>query len=424
MTQYDEFLERVTELRAAAEKLMQPPTAAESREEVVDSDGGKAKVSGVVKARYADIVDARMKAMALPPQLLRASIRDQLEYGSKHGAGIPFDQWATDDIANKLAASQIFTRLLDTAGGAALIRQDLEPLIYAQFVRRFPAYARIDKVPANGLVHTFQRVDSRPTPSYIGETQAVPDSQGTYTRETSNIAILAVRVGTSLKETLAVPAGGMAWNAEQFEINFGIEGLAARTQQTILQGNASAPGGGADNDGPFDANAFNGLRRTIPGANIQALGADTILEALNKTDNLITNRGGRASVIYIHATDNVRMANELQPFRRFVDSERVDIVPGLPRVLGIYLSGSGEVPLVPVPGADWAAYAVGGPSLRDAFVLDESMVAVPYLGSESPTVFELPFGVTGSLTKLYLLVYMSGLAVRIPNFCAKLRIPV
>ena len=149
------------------------------------------------------------------------------------------------------------------------------------------------------------------------------------------------------------------------------------------------------------------------------------MEALNQTDNLITNRGGRATVVYIHNSDHVRLANELQPFRRFVDAERVDVVPGLPRVIGLYLSGSGEVPLVPVPGSDWASYTpAGGVLSRDVFVLDESMVAVPYLGTESPTVFELPFGVTGALTKLYMLVYMSGLVVRVPNFIAKLRITV
>ena len=65
---------------------------------------------------------------------------------------------------------------------------------------------------------------------------------------------------------------------EHASFTFGIEGIAAQLQQTYLQGNATVPAGGADNDGPFDANSFDGLRRTVPAANIRALGTDTILE--------------------------------------------------------------------------------------------------------------------------------------------------
>jgi len=416
-----QYADRLREVLNDIEKLAQPPAPDENAPPpTLHAEGGQDAI--VVHSRRRQIMETRAKALLLPPAELKAAIADQAEFGSAQGAGIPISEW-TSEARQKLAQDDFTSKFLDAAGGAALIRQDLEPLIYASFVRRFPVFARLDKVPANGLVHTFQRVDARPTPAYIAETATVPDSTGVYTRATTNIAVLAVRVGTSMKEQLAVRAGGMGWNAEQMEINFGVESLAARCQQTLLQGNASAPAGGADNDGPFDANAHDGLRRTVPAANIRELGTDTILEALGRTDNLIVNNGGRASVVLIHASDNVVLANQLQPFRRFVDSERVEVVPGLPRVIATYMPGSGEVPLVPVPGADWAAYTANAISVRDSFVLDESVVAVPYLGSDSPTVIELPFGVTGALTKLYLLVYMNGLAVRVPNFIAKLRVP-
>jgi hypothetical protein len=412
-------LERLEEIRDGIKALSQPVTASQVE---VQADG--AQETTVRRARHAEIVKLRQAALFLPRTELKAAIRDQLEAGSGEGAGIPFAQWAAPNDLNKMMEDPTVRKLLDTASGNVLIRQDLEPLIYAAFVRRFPAFARVDKVPANGLVHTFQRVDARPTASYIAETANVPDSASTYTRATTNIAVLALRVGTSLKETLAIAAGGMAWNAEQMEITFGIESIAARAQQTLLQGNSSVPSGGADNDGPYDGNAFDGVRRTVPAGGIRELGPDTILEGFNQTDFLSANQGASGSVVYIHAADNVQFTNELQPFRRFVDSERVDVVPGLPRVTGIQLANSGLVPVVPVPGSDWAAYDRGdGVSVRDAFILDESVVAMPYLGSDTPTVIELPLGVTGSLTKLYILVWMGGLAVRVPNFISKLRIP-
>lgn len=414
--------ERLDELKEGLRALAQPPTAAETRAagDEQHPDGGV--IPAAQRVRQMEIAKLRQQALYLPPMELQAAIADQLEHGSDEGAGVPFAQWASP------ATWQVFEgplrKFIDTTSGNVLIRQDLEPLIFAAFVRRFPAFARIPKVPANGLVHTFQRVDGRPTVSYIAETATVPDSQSVYTRATSNIAVLAVRVGTSLKQQLSVAAGGMPWNTEAQEIAFGIEAIAAQLQQTMLQGNATVVGGAADDNGPYDANSFDGLRRTVPTANERDIGTDTILEGLNQTDVLNVNNGGMSSVVLIHASDNVTFTNELQPFRRFVDSDRVEVVPGLPRVTGVNLAGSGLVPVIPVPGTDWAAYTNndvgGGASGRDAFVLDESVVAMPYLGSETPTVIELPLGVTGALTKLYILVAFFGLAVRVPNHTAKL----
>lgn len=415
-------MDRITELRKTLDKLSQPPAASDTPEPVEDPDGGT--TPGVqAGVRKADIIAARQAALHLPKAELNAAIADQLEYGSAKDAGVPFARWASPYTQQMFATSPALSKFIDTTSGGVLIRQDLEPLIYAAFVRRFPAFSRVSKIPANGLVHTYQRVDTRPAAGYIAETAAVPDAQSVYTRATSNIAVIALRVGTSLKQQLSVSAGGMPWDTEQQEITFGIESIAAQLQQTFLQGNATVPGGGADNDGPFDANAFDGLRRTVPAANIRALGPDTILEGLNQTDNLPVNLGGLSSVVLMRATDGVTFENELQPFRRFVEAERVEVVPGLPSAVAVSLSGSGLVPVIKIPGADWAVYTFGGdPGISDAFVLDESVVAMPYLGSDSPTVIELPLGVTGALTKLYILVGMFGLAVRVPNFIGKLRI--
>ena len=415
-------LERLEEITKGLQGLSQPPTAAEANNNEDHPDGGS--IRGVARARSLEIEQMREKAMRLPPAQLKAAIRDQLEYGSDQGAGIPFQAWANQHTASKIVEDVEFAKFIDTTSGNVLIRQDLEPLIFAAFVRRFPAFARVDKVPANGLVHTFQRTDARPVATYIAETANVPDSQSVYTRATSNISVLALRVGTSLKQSLSVTAGGMPFDTEQQEISFGIEAIAAQLQQTYLQGNATVPGGTLNTvDGLFDANSFDGLRRTVPAANIRALGTDTILEGLNQADAPSVNLGGTSTVVMMRVTDGVQFENELQPFRRFIESERVEVVPGLPNVTGVSLSGSGVVPVIKVPGADWTVYTVGGDAgISDAYVLDESVVTLPYLGSDVPTVIELPLGVTGALTKLYMLVGMFGVAVRVPNFIAKLRI--
>ncbi len=415
-------LERLEEITKGLQGLSQPPTAAEANDNEDHPEGGQ--IRGVARARSLEIEQMREKAMALPPAQLKAAIRDQLEYGSEQGAGIPFQAWANSHTASKIVEDVEFAKFIDTTSGNVLIRQDLEPLIFAAFVRRFPAFARVDKTPANGLVHTFQRTDVRPVATYIAEAAAVPDSQSVYTRATSNISVLALRVGTSLKQSLSVTAGGMPWDTEQQEISFGIEAIAAQLQQTYLQGNSTVVGGTLNTvDGLFDANSFDGLRRTIPAANIRALGTDTILEGLNQADALSVNNGGMSSVVMMRVTDGVQFENELQPFRRFIESERVEVVPGLPNATGVNLSGSGVVPVIKVPGADWTVYTVGADAgISDAYVLDESVITMPYLGSDTPTVIELPLGVTGALTKLYMLVGMFGVAVRVPNFIAKLRV--
>ena len=424
MTDFDPtaVMDRLDEIKAGLAALSQPPAVSATPPDETHEEGGT--VRGVAKVRALEIEQLRAQALRLPPAQLKAAIRDQLEYGSDQGAGIPFAAWANKQTQQKIVEDETFRKFIDTVSGNVLIRQDLEPLIYAAFVRRFPAFARVDKVPANGLVHTFQRVDARPAATFIAETAAVPDSQSVYTRATSNIAVLALRVGTSLKQSLSVSAGGMPWNTEQQEIMFGIETIAALLQQTFLQGNNTVVGGTLNTvDGLFDANSFDGLRRSVPAANIRALGADTILEGLNQADVLAVNAGGLSSVVLMRVIDAVQFENELQPFRRFIESERVEVVPGLPSVTGVNLSGSGLVPVIKVPGADATVYTVGADAgISDAFVLDENVVAMPYLGSDTPTVIELPLGVTGALTKLYILVGMFGVAVRVPNFIAKLRI--
>ncbi len=74
-------------------------------------------------------------------QLMEKQIR------AGEGKGVPLRTWQMAQFGE----NPVIAKALDTSGGAALIRQDLDPFLVSQFVKIFPAWQRIAKVPANGL---------------------------------------------------------------------------------------------------------------------------------------------------------------------------------------------------------------------------------------------------------------------------------
>ena len=60
--------------------------------------------------------------------------------------------------------------------------------------------------------------------------------------------------------------------------------------------------------------------------------------------------------------------------------------------------------------------------MSDAYMLQENAISVPYLGSEGPTVLDIPIGVSGQLTRLFIIFGMWGLAVKAVQFHNKVRI--
>jgi hypothetical protein len=160
----------------------------------------------------------------------------------KSGTGIPFESWANAGGAPMRGAieqDQELTKLLDTGGASALIRQDLEPLLYALFVKTFPAWERFTKEPANGLVHAYNQITAYGDAQFMTELGTVTDDVTTY-------------------------AGGMGYNPEQIELQSGLRAIAHKMQKTIFQGNATASGGTANDEyGLYDANSFTGLRQIL-----------------------------------------------------------------------------------------------------------------------------------------------------------------
>ena len=62
--------------------------------------------------------------------------------------------------------------------------------------------------------------------------------------------------------------------------------------------------------------------------------------------------------------------------------------------------------------------------MRDLYLLNEQTITLPYLGTEGPTVLDIPIGISGQLTHLYIIFLMNGLAIKAPAWSNKVRIKV
>ncbi len=142
------------------------------------------------------------------------------EYGdmSRKVAGEMIGGPFTPDVVKNILGSASGTGLTD---GSALIRQDLEPTLYALFVKVFPAWERLSKAPANGLVHAANQITT-PDPAALGSTAiselgTVAYAASTYVRQTYPIAVLATGRGVSFKELAAVSQGGAPYDSQKTE---------------------------------------------------------------------------------------------------------------------------------------------------------------------------------------------------------------
>jgi hypothetical protein len=355
----------------------------------------------------------------------------QLTDGSRKGVGIPLDVWQATAGGQALSAGLLsspeITKALDSGSGSALIRQDLEPVMYELFVREFPAFDRLPKEPANGLVHAFNQVTSFGDAQFLSELGTVTDDQGTYVRQTTNVAILATRRGVSLKSQFAALQSGAGFNPENLELQGGMRAIAHKMQQTIFQGNATVSSGTASTeDGAYDPNSFDGLRKLLntsravdvdPTAStpedMRAAIDSALLEALNN--------GGTTSMLYMRP--NEKLTFDLQ------QDKNVQIIDRLTNYnVGVNISGVntvfGLMPIQTVPGDSIGTYTRSATLRADIYAIDERTLTIPYLGSPGPTVLDIPIGISGQLTHLYIIFGMWGLALKAPIFSNKIRVKV
>lgn len=364
-------------------------------------------------------------------------LQKQLQKGD--GSGIPLQAWQMGQMQALAGNNPVVAKALDTAGGAALIRQDLDPFLVSMFVSIFPAWQRINKVPANGLVHAWDQLTSygdSTTSAYISELGTVVDKTGTYTRQTTNIAVYGQRRGVSFKQQLAVQAGGMAWDSARLEIQNGLTQMAHDIQKTIFQGQSSNSGGTASNElGLYDANAFTGLRALlnddVTGSATAAVdfspylttGATNFVTAFNSGITNVANQVGvTPSVTYLRYDELAQLSDQQLSIQRTVDT--TEFIPGVE--VPAVMTSRGRMPLVGIPGDAIGTYSStvftgGTKTVADLYMINEQELQIPYLGTPGPSVIEIPPGVSGQLTRLYIVWGMFGLALLSNLHSVKLR---
>lgn len=368
-------------------------------------------------------------------------------------SGIPLDLWLnTAGFAAQNAFNGLSRELqpdvmkaLDVSGATALIRQDLEPVLYEVFVRQFPAYDRMAKEPANGLLHAWNQITSYGDAKFMAELGTVTDDTSVYARKNTNVAILATRRGISLKSQFAVMAGGMNYNPEALELQGGLRSMAFRMQKTIFEGQAADSGGTADNElGLYDENAFTGLRSILNTPNAYAFDpstyAGTIASSItgsyrNAIDAallpMIQAGGTKPSIMWGNPADKITFDEQQDLNVRLVGPNYVNIGAGATAQAVNTIAG--QIPFAVVPGTAISSYqytgstingVASGAEVRDLYMLDESTITLPYLGSPGPTVLEIPVGISGQLTHLYIVFLMNGLAVKVLPWNNKVRIKI
>ena len=372
-----------------------------------------------------------------------------LSKGVAERAGVPFEIWAAGsgnanaifDGFHQGAGSRLaqditpdVLRALDTGGAAALIRTDLEPFLYELYIREFPGYDRMQHEPANGLIHSYNQITSFGAAKFMSELGTVTDDTSVYARKSTNIAIAATRRGLSLKSQYAIAAGGMAYNPMDLELQGGLRSISKLMQDQIFSGQSSDSGGTASTEtGAYDVNGFDGLRlilNTARARNVDPI-AGTPEDIKFAADNMvaqITQAGGpKPSISWWNPLDKIKFDQQWEAKTRIVQNY-VDIAVGVRAAEVNFLPG--PVALGIVPGNSISEYNTansdgsfnGGELVRDAYFLDEATVSMPYLGTEGPTVLDIPIGISGQLTHLFIIFLMNGFAVKALPFSNKLRI--
>ena len=346
----------------------------------------------------------------------------------KEGQGIPLDVWMRSaggrSIEGLLDTEPTIRKALDTSAGTALIRQDLEPLLYELYIREFPAWDRFPKEPANGLVHAYNRQTGYGDAEFMTELGTVTDDTAAYERATTPISILATRRGVTLKNQYATLAGGAGFNPEQLELQAGLRAIAHKMQKTIFQGNATVSSGTASTeDGLYDVNAFDGLRKILNTANavdVDPTGStpENIRAAINTAMITTTQAAGRPSVIYIDPEASGQFDLQQDDLVRYIERDNISVGVTVQSVS----TTMGRLPLFVVPGDSIGEYTRSGQTVSDAYMIDERSVSLPFLGSDGPTVLDIPMGVSGQLVRLFIIFGMWGFAVKATQFHNKVRI--
>ena len=329
-------------------------------------------------------------------------------------------------------------RALDTTVGAALIRTDLEPVLRETFNRYFPAYEMMTKIPSNGLKHTWVQKTSPGTAGFVSElgTLSGTASDSTYTTaQSTNIAVAASYRSVGLKAQYASEQSGMNFNlmgTGNNEVISAMQALANLVQATIFQGNETVSGGTASTeDGAYNVLGFDGLRQQLKSASYSITKAsETYLQILRKAVAQLFDNGADLNSILMFLSPGAMNAvdDELQAYLRILKSEANGAVPtalGQNRGLAMLSGILARPQMVPAAGAQTAGvgyYTFSAAATEDIYLTDPNGIVLPYLGSPTPTIIQLPLGTTGTLSNTFIPFCMMGLAIYVKNFNRKIRI--
>lgn len=321
-----------------------------------------------------------------------------------------------------------------TSGGSVLIRQDLEPILYALFVKKFPAFDRIRHDQSNGLVHAFNQITAPDSmtigSSVITELGNITYQQSTLARQTANIAVFGTGRGVSFKEQAAVTAGGVNYNPLAVELANGMTRLATDVQYTLFaQTSSFATGTTANEGGNFNANAFDGLRIIIGSVATSNYATNGAIQAdvgtLNITETIKflaakgANAGGNPDLVFLSMVSKDALDTENMNNKRYNDKEVVSA--GL--TVNQLMAANGLLDIVPVPGTTMGSYTspTTGATVEDIYALDSATICLRWLYADNFTVLEIPSGVDSQLSSRYIVFCMYGLEVAAPLWCGKAR---
>lgn len=321
--------------------------------------------------------------------------------------------------------------------------QRLEPEVMPIFVDSFPLYDLIEKVPSNGLSHTFLQqtaFSQSATPHTISETGTVADDANVYLRKTSNIMQLAIRRGVTLKAQYAgANAGGASQDLMGREIAGGLLTIARDAQAEILQyqdSDTTSTTVAAPN-GAYDANGVNGLRYVLnnfaPPENNVLVDIRTpwtdqrVLVAVRQIVANILDKGGKPDLVVVSSTgDEALFKDQMEQVRFMSEVGNIQITPGL-NVRGVGTQ-AGLLPVLTVPGAQnlgLGSWTNAVPATYvDIFVLQTDTLELPYLGAPEPTIIRVPIGTDGQLRELAIPFVLLGLACKAPSFLGRVSLRV
>jgi hypothetical protein len=437
----------VDPLRKSFERLakMNPSWGKLASAKALDDPAGFLHERDPITKRY-KISDAALDAMAQALLLEGATGKNQGEgvpmakaYGEAHASNIErgFESALSRGVFDGQTKGVLDTTFAGNIGGGALIRVDIEPILYEAYVRRFPLLDVIRTIPSNGLVHTYDVRTSPGTASNIGELGDLSTIEQTSTierRSSSNIAVIATKRGLSLKLQFAVMQSGMNFpvtGSDNLEVVGGLIAIGNREQANVLQGNFSTAAKTLDDEeGLTDTNSTDGYRTLLKGASTSATktAGDKYRDMINKATASLMNAGGSVEDLVIVMSTGIKQdfAAELIDFLRIVNNAPGGGFPTDLLANGFVGINDMVDKIIVVPsssqGSGIGYYDIAGPStVEDIYISDLMGCALAYLGSPTPTVLELPVGYNNTLSNVFIPFKMSGFVMQVPAFHRKVR---